>query len=483
MIALSQMDLPRLGQRTVRRLVALLLLSAWLVASAETSVADEGQANTVLKTSSGMAFKLIRSGTGPSPRATDTVKMHYRGSLANGQELFNTFQSGGPSELELRRMIPCWSEGLQLMQVGAKAQLTCPPGIAYGESGAGDVPPNATMLFELELLAIVRPNSIDADALDWRGWSSNPGRMRTKTVVEGSGPKATMRTTATVLVESWFFNVTAVDFKGRQPISHTDTYDCNPRAPRPMKGPRGAACEAVLNAHVGTKILVVPATFAKDGSPFQVIEVTLQSIGPEALGPLTLEEAEKVRINEIFGQTQQCDAIWKSRRAIAERDGLELHNGSDVLVMLSAYASADNCPTPGSKSFLLDPGHRALFANSPTYRPGIAYDRRRIAVQPTNPNTVTPDSLGAVQEDRRRIAVRPSRNTNFADSGNGGGANAMFREILPFLLEAAPLLQGLTLEPGPTGANLACRRDCELNHAEPWGLLQQCLASCIPLAR
>ncbi len=110
---------------------------------------------TVVTTSSGLVFKLLKAGTGASPKATDTVKVHYRGTFMDGKEFDSSYSRGSPAEFPLNRVIKCWTEGVQRLQVGGKAQLTCPPAIAYGERGAGGtIPPNATLQFEVELLGI-----------------------------------------------------------------------------------------------------------------------------------------------------------------------------------------------------------------------------------------------------------------------------------------------------------------------------------------
>lgn len=105
---------------------------------------------------SGLVYKSIKDGTGPSPVATDVVKVHYRGTLQDGKEFDSSIARGQPAEFPLNRVIKCWTEGVQKMKVGGKAQLTCPPGIAYGERGTpgGPIPPNATLNFEVELLGI-----------------------------------------------------------------------------------------------------------------------------------------------------------------------------------------------------------------------------------------------------------------------------------------------------------------------------------------
>ncbi|MGH8829820.1 MAG: FKBP-type peptidyl-prolyl cis-trans isomerase [Polaromonas sp.] len=94
-------------------------------------------------------------GTGPQPKAADTVKVHYRGTLADGKEFDSSYKRGTPATFPLSRVVPCWTEGMQKIKVGGKATLTCPPATAYGDRGAGGVvPPNATLTFEVELLGI-----------------------------------------------------------------------------------------------------------------------------------------------------------------------------------------------------------------------------------------------------------------------------------------------------------------------------------------
>lgn len=105
---------------------------------------------------SGLIYEALKEGTGASPTAADTVTVHYRGTLADGgKEFDSSYKRGEPASFPLGRVIPCWTEGVQKMKVGGKAKLTCPPAIAYGSRGAGSaVPPNATLVFEVELLGI-----------------------------------------------------------------------------------------------------------------------------------------------------------------------------------------------------------------------------------------------------------------------------------------------------------------------------------------
>jgi FKBP-type peptidyl-prolyl cis-trans isomerase FkpA len=94
-------------------------------------------------------------GTGAFPNATDRVKVHYRGTLADGKEFDSSYKRNEPAVFPLNRVVQCWTQGLQKIKVGGKATLTCPPATAYGDRGAGgSVPPNATLTFDVELLAI-----------------------------------------------------------------------------------------------------------------------------------------------------------------------------------------------------------------------------------------------------------------------------------------------------------------------------------------
>lgn len=106
-------------------------------------------------TASGIVFESLQNGSGPSPKATDTVTVHYRGTFPDGREFDSSHKRGEPTSFALNRVIPCWTEAVQLMRPGGKARITCPPRLAYGERGAGGViPPNATLMFEIELISI-----------------------------------------------------------------------------------------------------------------------------------------------------------------------------------------------------------------------------------------------------------------------------------------------------------------------------------------
>ena len=127
-----------------------------LLASLALASAAQAQAPAVT-TGSGLVYESLKDGNGESPKATDTVKVHYRGTFPDGKEFDSSYKRGEPTEFPLNRVIPCWTEGVQRMKPGGKAKLTCPPAIAYGARGAGGViPPNATLNFEIELLSVRR---------------------------------------------------------------------------------------------------------------------------------------------------------------------------------------------------------------------------------------------------------------------------------------------------------------------------------------
>jgi FKBP-type peptidyl-prolyl cis-trans isomerase FkpA len=105
-----------------------------------------------VKTASGLIYRNLREGTGSSPNPTDTVKVNYRGTLVNGKQ-FDA--SDTPTKLPLNGVIPCWTEGVQKMKVGGKAELVCPSSIGYGDAGSPPtIPGGATLIFEIELLGI-----------------------------------------------------------------------------------------------------------------------------------------------------------------------------------------------------------------------------------------------------------------------------------------------------------------------------------------
>jgi FKBP-type peptidyl-prolyl cis-trans isomerase FkpA len=136
---------------------ALLALAACPLAWAQNAVIDKAATEKgAVKTPSGMVYQSLKDGSGPSPKEADVVRVHYRGTLPDGKEFDSSLARGQPAEFPLNRVIKCWTEGVQKMKVGGKAKLTCPPELAYGERGTpgGPIPPNATLIFEVELLGI-----------------------------------------------------------------------------------------------------------------------------------------------------------------------------------------------------------------------------------------------------------------------------------------------------------------------------------------
>lgn len=111
----------------------------------------------VKTTASGLQYEVITEGKGAKPAATSIVKVHYEGKLVDGTVFDSSRQRGEPVELPLDRVIPGWTEGVQLMNAGSRYRFTIPGSLGYGEEGAGPIPPNAVLVFDVELLEIVKP--------------------------------------------------------------------------------------------------------------------------------------------------------------------------------------------------------------------------------------------------------------------------------------------------------------------------------------
>jgi FKBP-type peptidyl-prolyl cis-trans isomerase FkpA len=120
---------------------------------AEKAAKEEG----ATKSATGIVMKTLKPGTGKSPTADDTVKVHYVGTLIDGTEFDSSVKRGQPAEFPLKGVVPCWTESVQKMKVGEKAKIVCPSAVAYGDRGSPPtIPPGATLIFEVELLEIVK---------------------------------------------------------------------------------------------------------------------------------------------------------------------------------------------------------------------------------------------------------------------------------------------------------------------------------------
>ena len=148
--------MPPIFQNITRLLgLAALAIAPLAFAQSDAALVSSSKEVGAVVTKSGLVYRSLKDGTGTSPAATDKVKVHYKGTFPDGKEFDSSYKRNEPTEFPLNRVIACWTEGVKMMKVGGKAKLTCPASIAYGERGAGGViPPNATLVFEVELLAI-----------------------------------------------------------------------------------------------------------------------------------------------------------------------------------------------------------------------------------------------------------------------------------------------------------------------------------------
>lgn len=127
-----------------------------LVAAAKEFLDKAAGEKGAVKTASGLVYLALKEGTGASPAATDRVKVNFRGTLVDGKEFDSSSQRGQPAELQLGGDLKCLTEGIQRMKAGGHARLVCPPEIAYGQRGSGIIPSNATVVFDVELLEVIK---------------------------------------------------------------------------------------------------------------------------------------------------------------------------------------------------------------------------------------------------------------------------------------------------------------------------------------
>ena len=132
-----------------------ILMAQTALEKGETFLQENGKKEGVHTTVSGLQYKVLKEGTGRSPKATDTVKVNYRGTLLDGTEFDSSYKRNQPIEFALNQVIPGWTEGVQLMKEGAKYEFVVPSKLAYGRRGAGGViGPDETLIFEVELLSV-----------------------------------------------------------------------------------------------------------------------------------------------------------------------------------------------------------------------------------------------------------------------------------------------------------------------------------------
>jgi FKBP-type peptidyl-prolyl cis-trans isomerase FklB len=130
-------------------------------AEGEKFLAENKKKDGVKTTASGLQYKVLKEGSGESPKETDTVVTNYRGTLIDGTEFDSSYKRNEPATFPVNRVIKGWTEALQLMKPGAKYQLFIPSSLAYGERGAGQqIGPNATLIFEVELLSVKAPEPV-----------------------------------------------------------------------------------------------------------------------------------------------------------------------------------------------------------------------------------------------------------------------------------------------------------------------------------
>lgn len=122
----------------------------------EAYLAENAKKAGVKVTKSGLQYEVLKEGSGLMPKAVDTVEVHYEGKLTDGTVFDSSIQRGQPASFRLDQVIPGWTEGVQMMREGAKYRLTIPANLGYGEMGAGTIPPNAVLVFEVELLKVTK---------------------------------------------------------------------------------------------------------------------------------------------------------------------------------------------------------------------------------------------------------------------------------------------------------------------------------------
>lgn len=158
---------PRMSEEEIRATLTKLRQRLWteqqkaLREKAEKNLADEkaflaenGKKEGVKTLPSGLQFKILKEGSGRSPKAGDMVSVHYRGTFIDGKEFDSSYKKGKAADLQVDGVIPGWAEALQMMKEGSKWQLFVPAELGYGKRGQGPIPPNSALIFEIELISI-----------------------------------------------------------------------------------------------------------------------------------------------------------------------------------------------------------------------------------------------------------------------------------------------------------------------------------------
>jgi FKBP-type peptidyl-prolyl cis-trans isomerase len=156
---LSQEEIQKTVSELQKRITAarqkeLKEMSAKSLATGKAFLEENKKKEGVKTLPSGLQYKVLVEGSGKTPKATDQVTVNYKGTLINGTEFDSSYKRGNPTTFQLGKVIKGWTEALQLMKEGSKWQLFIPPELGYGERGAGPVPPNSVLIFEVELISV-----------------------------------------------------------------------------------------------------------------------------------------------------------------------------------------------------------------------------------------------------------------------------------------------------------------------------------------